>query len=615
MIEIDEQSDYSEKLQIELASELKRSQFKQLGKELFASYVERSISYQDFFTSLAIYNGFAIPDEINEFFLTEETAVHFPSAYTPDFKQYDDWLRANRRLKGVFNDNISEIKKLYVKWATSRIAKDREYYGLSVLNVINRDQKNDNFLKSLMVAVIYTYDEKLKNKTNALNAIAEARDCFVNGAPEQKLKEKFLYFISLYEGFVYYKFEEYDTALKVFNECSPVGSRPITAYFYAALLEMKKGNNNRALDLVNSIIAFDVMRFKYALKHNMVNFIYYLLDNSVSYSLFRYPEFTDLGTEIKSLINNQRSQDTYGFDRLPIWIQNFSELRLNEYYDTGIKNRLAFLEQYFELFRNNKSCFMSIIADEVVTLFKEMVQSLKDQMKQSHSRVIKAELENFDSYVKDTEIDIDMIKIDREKSIKRFELNFEDIKRKAEQKSQLLLESYEKEYDSVDSDIEYDPGKTFKNAMTNNLIISIVMVFVGGVIGAFSVGENRSFNAFLGTGLFDGVIVGIVVYMMGTIMSALIVSTVIRQKKQKKKSIASKLERAKKQRIEEQEKLKKEYNGKLDALSKTYEDRLKQKEKEIEQAKESRTERENEIKEVVAQKITELYQRVDSIFT
>ncbi len=615
MIEIDEKSDYSDKLQNELASELKRSQFKQLGKELFASYVERTVSYQDFFTSLAIYYGFPIPDDINEFFLSEETVVHFPSAYTPDFKRYDDWLRANRKFKGVFNDNTSEIKKLYVKWATSKIPKDREYYGLSTLKVIERDQKNDNFLKSLMVAVIFSYDEKLRNKTNALKAIAEARDCFANGAPEAKLKEKFLYYISLYEAFVYYKFGEYDTALKVFNECAPVGSRPVTAYFYSALLEIKRGNNNRALDLVNSIVAFDILRFKYALRHNMVNLIYFLLDNSVSYSLFKYPEFIELGPEIRSMISNQRSQDTHTFDRIPVWIQNFSDLHLNEYYDAGIKNRLAFLEQYFERFKNNRSSFMPIIADEVIVLFREMVQSLKDQIKQSNTRMIRDELENFDSYVKDTEQDIDMIKIDREKATKRFELSFEEIKKKAEQKSLFLLKSYEKEYDSVDSNSEYNPSDTFKNAMTNNLIISIVMVFVGGVIGAFSVGQNKSFNAFLRTGLFYGVIVGIVVYMMGTVMSALIATTVIRQKKQKKKSIAGKLERAKKQKNEEQEKLIKEYNGKIDTLLKTYDDRLKQKEREIDKVKESRNEREDQIKTVVEEKISELYQRVDSIFT
>jgi len=245
----------------ELAS-ISVSKFKRLGEDYFGEIAENDFDIEKFFRQLTKYNLYALPLELNEFFLN----YHHPQySFLKEYYLINEISKkSNERRNLTFSS--PQLEEFFIKWASSKNEEGKLYYAKSLISKIKDD--HSKIINMIILAFIFTYEEALTSFETATNLLDRAENLFKNNSYKSNIKDRILYLINIFSGFTYLKKLSHEEAYTRFQNALQYNKWSANAKFYSALTEVELERTEDAIQSIEEVIKYDEMRINFAITSN-----------------------------------------------------------------------------------------------------------------------------------------------------------------------------------------------------------------------------------------------------------------------------------------------------------------------------------------------------------
>ena len=157
------------------SSEIYSAKLQTLGRELFPDFSLDNYEFSIFQRVTSHLQAYKLNKELRQIFLPITAAKYFwltelaSPIYTAGTQQ-----DANRNF--LFDDDYQIIRNYYKKWATASEGKEKTYFGLSLLNTLKRNFKEDSLFNLILSLNIVVFDSSLRDYNKAKGFIEKLHD-------------------------------------------------------------------------------------------------------------------------------------------------------------------------------------------------------------------------------------------------------------------------------------------------------------------------------------------------------------------------------------------------------------------------------------------------------
>ncbi len=536
--------------------------FYRLGKDHFDLTVHGEF---DFITNIKEnikILAFDLPDELKEIFI--------PFSHAPVFWIYDSWLL--NQIEDFMKVNFSRVKYLdlhnsikenFTKWATTKLRNEREYYANLIINFIERDVYKHNFFKHIIHAILLTYHNSLYNPSKAIELYNSVKEIINTLRLSDDVKKEINYIVNLFSGFVYLKEKDFVKANQYFKEAVDIKTNGITAKIYIALTELKLGNEEVTSFYIKEIISYDLHRLLIALDLSNFGMFNYFLMNAFINNIFYEKDFASAVQLIAGVLQPYRLAEENSINKIMHKLSLLKEKQVKEYFTDDVQKNIKFLEKLTQSYLNSTNTLIIAMYPEFERKYNQTIDLIIEQMKKLAFEEIETKLAPYDQYI---------VEYAKEEEKLRKELENFHIKAKEnlERAIKNINENYENEVKNLEEQIakipfmeRYNPAKSFSASMLNNTIIALVVFIVGGLASYSNrvVVDVSEFNSILGYVIFSGFKWGLISFLVGTFISAIIAGLVFIDRAEEKQRLVKRiniLKNHKEQLIKETEEYMKE---------------------------------------------------------
>ncbi|MBU2492309.1 MAG: hypothetical protein KJ571_06750 [Bacteroidetes bacterium] len=599
----------------QLARELGAAKFKSYAKDKFLDYVKYDIQYLDLLKESARHAAFNLPELINEFFIRIDSAPYYWILDSNNLYKAEESFRVSSRNVLTAGGNYGEIKKFYLKWLTQTNEKEKQYFALSTINLIERNINTNNFLKYLLNATIYAFDKRIFSPEKAENLLEKSLQVIETSEITQELRNEFIYLINLYHGFIEFKLGNIDSANAKFEIAQQYKHNGMSAVFYNALSEKIMGNLERTQELLTKIIVFDKNRFGYAIENNSLPLFNHFFINANVYNVFAEIRFADMLPQIEMIISSEFSGEDKILHKLNKMMQNLTDLRMQKYYNDTIKNELIFLETFLVHFKDSRNILSYTAGNFLMQKFDKIIEQISAQIEQNHLETIESQLVIYDFGIEDSIETIKKMKSDIEDTRLKYKKNLELTIEKINQHHKNAIANLEFRMEHLDRIKKFDPSSAFNNSMVLNTVISLVVFIIGGFIGGFLETVNEASVAeMVSQTIVAGIKWGGVTFLLGLLISFISSASAIWERTNEKVKIQRDISYLKNHKEREIQQVKSEAEKSLKSYDKSFENRIEGLEKKITSLDSERKEKYEELKENAHDKIENLKNRLVTVF-
>ncbi len=559
------------------------NKFKGMARNKFHHYINYSYNPDDFLNDVSKYGASYLPYEFSEVLLIYEFAPYFWISSSPILKLAEDGLTAFGKNTLSQSKDYKDVKNFFSKWALQKNDKEKQYFALSTINLIERNASTNNFLSFIYYAVVLTFDPRIYNINKALDQLNKSRQLLESSKLNDTLKNHFHYLLTIYTAFIFMKANNYDEALSHFSEAQKYKPGAITASFYTALIENKNGNEHRALEILGELVAFDKLRFQYAVDNQNLPLFDYFLRSAITYSILAQPEFANLCEELDYLIESTFVYEGLPMDSIEELLSKIGTLTFENIDATRVLNKIEFLTKIYEKYKNNPNVIILMLGGYL----RESSKVLVDDIINLYNTTNKARLEE-DLDVYNREINELRYKMNAaEQSINdvqtQLKNQLDDMINRTEIYYTETTQALEMKLEKLDTEKKYDSGKAMSNAVYYNILFSLIVFIIVGFAGTFMNNETNTedFSSFIGTIMINGITWGGVAFVVGLIFSFFSVMNTGWEKVSEKKRLIKKISLMKTQKERDTEIIrkdiaaKKEYNeGRLRDKINDYKERI-----------------------------------------
>ncbi len=563
------------------------SRFLGYGKQLFRDNLENEVAFPQFLKSVSELFAFDIPQELKQIFIPLRYAPRIWANELPIIYQFNELLKNYKKSNFDIYDQYDEVKRYFIKWATEPIDKEKAYYALSSLNLIDRNINRDNFIKYILAGTIFTFDSKFRLIDKADDMFKKAESTVLDLQTEASIKPEFLYYINVYRGFNELKENNFLKAEQHFNAALTSKANGITALFYSSICKKHLEDIPLALDGISSLIKYDIKRLQYANSVNNLNLFGFLLRNCVTYEIFLETEFSDIYSDIKSIIDSFCTQESSAKENIIERLSILKELKVEEFYDEEIRKEIEYLDNFFTTYKSNSNVMIQIVLENLLGKFNNIIEKIKTKIKEHINAKVAVELEQFNMGIEeDTELIAQLheeLRHVKETTSKTLNSSIQLITKN----SDAVIKNYEDKLEHIEATKEFDAAGSFNNNMVYNLIISMIVFLAGGFIGSVGNSSDVSLKSseFITSLMANGIKWGGIIFFLGMIISFIsYVSTVIERSNQKQR-LAKKITSLKAQKEVEIENAKKEAQRKQKSLEDSLQNKIAETQKRIENLK------------------------------
>ena len=600
----------------QLARELYVAKFRSFAKDKFLDYVKYDVQYLDLLKESARHAAFNLPDLLNEFFIRIDSAPYYWILDSNILDKAEESFRASSKNVLTAGGNYGEIKKFYLKWLTQNNEKEKQYFALSTINLIERNINTNNFLKYLLNASIYTYDTKIFSPQKSEELLEKALQMIETSETSPELQQEFLYLINLYYGFVELKIGNIDIANAKFETAQQFKHNGTTAIFYNALTEKILGNRGKTQELLTKIVTLDKDRFNFAIENNSLPLFNYFFNNANVYNIFAELGFSDLLPEIEMIISAELSYDDKVLHKLNKMMQNLGELRMQKYYNEDIKKELIFIETFLVHFKENRNILSYTAGNFLTQKFNKLIEQIAVQIDSTFSDSIESQLSIYDYGIDDSSETMKKMKSDIEDTRLKLKKSLDTAIERINLHHKNAIANLEYKMEHLDSIKKFDPSSAFNNSMVFNTVISLVVFIIGGFIGGFleTVNETYTLAEMFSLTIIAGIKWGGITFLLGLLISFVSSASAVWERANEKIKIQRDISYLKTHKEREIQQVKSETERSIKSFDKSYETRIAGLEKKIEGLNQEKQERFNELKEEAREKIEKLQNRLSAVF-
>lgn len=597
-----------------LQRELLNSKFRNFAKEKFLNLIQFDVDYIDFLRRISIQEAFKLPIELNDYQIRIDTAPLFWLSDANILEKAEElFLNKNKRVSIV--SDYSEIKKFYSKWITQKSEKEKQFFALSTINLIERNSNDLNFLKHILAAVVFSFDKRIYAPDKSIELLTKSEEKIEKSKLTDELKSEFSYLTNLYKGFVNLRSERIEEAAQNFDFAQTFKNNGVSAKLYKAITENRFSNYENAVQLITEIIEYDKNRLNFAIENNHLPLYKYFLESAAIYNVFTEYEFSSLYYELENLFTAAFFGEDKKILELNLMLDRLSELKINDYLNDQINKKRLFLGEFIKNYGENKNILITDSSLKLIEKFESIIEDVKESITKKFYEGVAEEIRVFDYTMQENLRSIEYLKKEKEEVKSKVGTRYNLAIKNLEENYTETLKILEYKVEGIDSNKNLDPSNAFNNAMIYNLIISMLVFIFGGFAGAFidNGGSMDGFAAFFSQTMLSGLKWGGIAFVLGSMISIFSTVSAVWERANEKQRILRQIAYLKNQKEREVDALRKESDQKIASLMETYEERMEDYLEANKSLQEDKTKKYQEYKLEADQKIEKLHNKLNEI--
>ena len=587
-----EQLEIQEPDLLENKFEIDAIKFNKLKHLYFKDFIKKNDSYLNFLKMGSRHFAFQFPEEIDEVFLIKENAPLFWILESPLLTACEKVFNENSNGNTSYDRN--EIKKNFTKWVIATESNQKRIFASITIKEIKSSLSTLTFLEQIYYSLILIFDESVKNPAKALEELEKAQSLIDESSFTPEVKQELSYLVLLYKGYAKIALGDFEDASTELSYAIDIKENGINAKFYYAFLSAVQKREDFTKAQLNEIINFDIKRLKYSIDSNSIIMLNYFLGSPVFPEITNYYEFAAFSDFITSeLIENNLDRKKM----LSTFNTRLNELKkknLEEFYSEESHYTIKFLYDVYEQHGHNQSIFLSFVVNYLNEKFHDVLtdiqQKIKNKFYENYNRVMSL-------YQKTIE--------ESEKLTEKYKQEVEEIKSSLQKKLATSIQQIEEYVKDELWQVEerkknlvyqpkFDPAVSFRNSMSYNVFVSIIVFIIGGIAGYFNSSDYfaSDFYILLGKIILTGVKWSALTFVIGFFISGFISGLVVLDRSNEKQKLEKRTLELQKQREMSIDMLKKEAEQKQKALSEGYLERIESHKKKIEDIKKEKSHQE-----------------------
>ena len=608
------QLEIQESEQIEELFESSAIKFNKLKHNYFKNYLKQNENYLDFLKIGSRHYAFQLPENIDEIFVRKENTSFYWLLESPILTYCEKLLYENQN--GSKNFDKTEIKKNFTKWVIASDANQKKIFASITLKACKNSSFPLTFLELIYHALVLILDESVRNPNKGLEELEKANQSINETVVNIELKKELNYLVQLYKGFALITLNDFEEALKEFSFAIDNKPHGITAKFYFAILSAKQNREDFTRALIKEVLEYDLEKLNYAIDNSSIVLLNFFLHNPIFPNIFYYYEFSDYSEYIQNdLIEN--NLDTKKITaNLYSRLNQLKKCEFDEYYTEETKRSIQFLYDVSEQHSQNQSIFLSVAAEYLNEKFHKILDDIlikiKEKLYENYNRVMTLYQNTVD---------------ESEKLTEQYSKEVEDIKSSMQKKLATQIQQIEEYVKDALWEVEenkknlnylgtYDPAVSFRNSMSYNVVVSIIVFIIGGIAGYFNNSNyfENDFYLMLGRIILTGVKWSSLTFVIGFFISAFISGLVVFDKSNEKQKLEKRTLELQKQKELSIDMLKKEADQKQKALSEGYLERIDSHKRKIEDIKREKERQEPLLKSTAEEQLAPFKEKLNPIY-
>ena len=597
----------------ELLFEINFSKLKNLGNEYFPSYKDKRSSFENFIKKIGEHFSYNIPTEFDEFFLSLEEVKYFWLSSHPLVVSLENFFHPfdKRNLKSY--SEKEEFRRHYIKWANETSLKEKSFFASTIKNIIERNNTSDDILKNLLYATICSFDEKFHSDEKFLNQYDLVNNTILNSALGEGIKTEYLYYENLFKAVHFITKKSFQEAMQFLSNATGLKQSGINANFYLAMLLGADSEPDLNIDLIKSIIIFDIERMNFAISQNNKQLFDYFLKNSVAYNIFKEKRFGDLVLRIKSLYESLGSNNRSSYKFIEISIDKLRGFDIKNYLNDEIIDELNFIDNFVRESSKERIVYLRIVGVHVFEKYQKLIEKIKLRIREIEEKKIADEIIGLHKKIQTHQDEINYVQNDAEKWKERTRNQLNEFIKANENKYTSIINQVEDVLSKIDKNQEFDPYVSFNNSLIYNFIISMIVFIIGGFIDGISDGHDLKTSGLIISVFTGGLKWSAIIFIVGLVIAVIGMISKIIERSNEKQRLIRKISQLKSEKERETETLKKDNEQKI----KDYENNSKIKVEKIkaliEVLQKEKVSREAILKEETEKRITKIYETIESV--
>lgn len=572
--------------------EIDAIKFNKLKHLYFKSFIKKNDTYLNFLKIGSRHYAFQFPEEIDEVFLIKENAPLFWLLESPLLTNCEKVF--NDSSNGNTNYDRNEIKKNFTKWVIATESNQRKIFAALTVKEVKSSLSTLTFIEQIYYALILIFEETIKNSVKALEELEKAQTLVDESTFSSEVKSELTYFVMLYKGYAQLALGNYEDAATELSFAIDIKVNGINAKFYYAYISALQKREDFTKAQIKEILDYDITRLKHAINCNSIVMLNFFLTNPVLPEITNYYEFAPFTDYISiDLIENNVDHKKV-LTTFNMRLTELKKLELDEFYNEESWQTVKFLHEVYDQHGHDHSIFLSFVVGYINDRFHNVIQDI-------HQKVKEKIYANYDRVMGIYQKTIE----DSEKLTEQYKHEVEEIKTSLQKKlaaSVQQIEEYvkdelwqvEERKKNLVYQPKFDPAVSFRNSMSYNVFVSIIVFIIGGIAGYFNGSDYfvNDFYVLLGNIILTGVKWSALTFVIGFFISGLISGLVVFDRSNEKQKLEKRTLELQKQREMSIDILKKETEQKQKALSEGYLERIESHKKKIEDIKREKSRQE-----------------------
>ncbi len=566
--------------------------FNKLKHNYFKNFIKKNDNYLNFLKTGSRHFVFQFPENIDEVFLIKENAPMFWLLESPLLTICERAFSENSN--GNANSDRNEIKKNFTKWVIASEPNQKKLFASITVKELKSNLYTLTFVDLIYHSLILIFEDSLRNPAKANEELVKAHLIVEESSFTAEIKKEISYLIQLYKGYAQIALGNYEDASSELSFAIDIKESGINAKFYFAFLSAIQKREDFTKALVKEIFNYDIERLKYAIDNSNIVMLNFFLSNPIFPEIVNYYEFASYTDYIQSELIETNLDTKKVIANLNNRLNSLKKYEFDEYYSDETKRTIKFLYDVYEQNSQNHSIFLSFVAGYINEKLHFTLQAIHQEIKEKHyenyNRVMalyQKTIEESEKLTEQYKHEVDEIKSSLQKklatSVQQIEEYVKDELWQVEERKKNL------NYQS-----KFDPAVSFRNSMSYNVFVSIIVFIIGGIAGYFNSSDyfENDFYLMLGRIILTGVKWSALTFVIGFFISGLISGLVVFDRSNEKQKLEKRTLELQKQREMSMDMLKKETEQKQKALSEGYIERIETHKKKIEDIRKEKSRQE-----------------------
>ena len=491
-----------------------------LLKEYFGR--ENSIlSPEDMIKSASQFNRFALPGKFNEYFLEAEHAPFYWICELPVNIYVKDFYR--HHFPGINGtDQYTLIRDNYLKWLLIKTDSEKKYFAATVINSVEKSGLRNNFFGLILYGVVLAYDNTLFNPAKASVLFDQAKNILDSIKINKDIKNSLNYMIEYFAGIAQLKCGNRHEAKERFLNALSINPAGITAKYTLAFTEASSGNLDVCEYLLKELFEAEAERMAYAISSGNLRLVKYLINHSLMPAVSRQKEFLPFVQSLVEQCVKTKESSVQTVDRMRNELKSIIDYERIKDYPELSYSKLIFLDKVIELAGKTGNIYLYSNVDLIKREYADSIELIISNIRNKYFGSISEKLLPFEKEIAENSAIVERIttEIEEKKSVLRKNIS-SFINSLEQQKEEKILAKREK-ITHLEEMVKYNPHVIFRQTMGYNIILTIVVMFMGGCSGysGISINNIMQLRELLSSTLLTALKWGIIVFLAGILISA-----------------------------------------------------------------------------------------------